>query len=308
VRRVGVCGTDYHAFHGRQPFFTYPRILGHELAVDVVAVGDGVEGVAPGDTCAVLPYLECGSCIACRRGRPNCCQHLRVLGVHVDGGMRSELSVPARKLFPSRRLSPDQLVLVETIAIGAHAVARANLAHGETVLVRGTGPIGIGVIQMCRSVGARVIALDLDERRRRFCREVLGVADVVPGDDRALEEVRQLADGDLPTAVFDATGNARSMADAFSFVAHSGRLVLVGIVTSDIAFADPLLHARELTVLASRNSDESGFRIVMDRIEEGTLDTRPWITHRSTLDRFVTDFPAWTRAETGVVKAILEME
>src|SRR4051812_45976817 len=143
VGRVGICGTDLHAYRGRQPFFSYPRILGHELGVEVLAVGAGVTGLEPGDRCAVEPYLDCGACLACRRGRTNCCAGLRVLGVHTDGGLRERITVPARKLHRSGRLSPEQLALVETLAVGCHAVGRAAPRADEACLVIGAGPIGL---------------------------------------------------------------------------------------------------------------------------------------------------------------------
>src|SRR5438046_1886544 len=122
VHRVGICGTDIHAYRGDQPFFTYPRIIGHELGVEIVQVGPNEAGLRAGDRCAVEPYLNCGSCIACRRGKTNCCARLQVLGVHTDGGMREYFTVPVRKLYRSEVLSLEQLALVETLGIGAHAV------------------------------------------------------------------------------------------------------------------------------------------------------------------------------------------
>jgi threonine dehydrogenase-like Zn-dependent dehydrogenase len=126
VRRVGICGTDIHAFKGDQPFFSYPRILGHELGVEVVSVASDVSNLTSGEICAVEPYLNCGVCIACGRGRPNCCVQLKCLGVHTDGGMRELITVPAAKLHPSHTLTLEQLALVETLGIGAHAVERAS--------------------------------------------------------------------------------------------------------------------------------------------------------------------------------------
>ncbi|HWQ13785.1 MAG TPA: alcohol dehydrogenase catalytic domain-containing protein, partial [Roseiflexaceae bacterium] len=175
VRRVGICGTDIHAFHGRQPFFSYPRILGHELGVEVAALGPGADGPPVGARCAVEPYLNCGVCVACRRGRTNCCVRLETLGVHTDGGMREYLVVPAAKLHPAERLSFEQLALVETLAIGAHAVQRAALEAGEWALVIGAGPIGLAAMQFARLAGARVIALDVSARRLELCR-ALGLA------------------------------------------------------------------------------------------------------------------------------------
>src|SRR2546429_5375671 len=146
VGRVGICGTDWHAYHGRQPFFTYPRILGHELGVEVVSVNDPASDLKAGDRCAVEPYLNCGHCVACRRGMTNCCANLQVLGVHIDGGMRELIAVPTAKLHRSEKLNLDQLALVETLAIGCHAVARAKVQQDEWVLVLGAGPIGLSVL------------------------------------------------------------------------------------------------------------------------------------------------------------------
>ena len=253
VHRVGVCGTDIHAFGGKQPFFQYPRLLGHELGVEVLEVGANVE-VAPGDKCAVEPYLNCGHCIACRRGRENCCAHLKVLGVHVDGGLRERFVLPARKLHASQTLNFDQLALVETLAIGAHAVARAQLEAGEWALVIGAGPIGLGVMQFARQTGAQVIALDLNEKRLQFCRDYWNIRHTVTAGENASKTVRELTGGDGPTAVFDATGHPASMRGAFDFVAPSGRLVFVGLFQGEVSFFDPDFHRKEITLLATRNA------------------------------------------------------
>jgi 2-desacetyl-2-hydroxyethyl bacteriochlorophyllide A dehydrogenase len=308
VHRVGVCGTDLHAFNGRQPFFSYPRILGHELGVEVLAVGPGVTAVRPGDRCAVEPYLNCGHCIACRRGKPNCCRELRVLGVHADGGMREQFVLPADKLHASGVLTYDQLALVETLGIGAHAVQRAQLQAGETVAVLGAGPIGLSVIQFAQAAGARVIVIDVNAARLGFCRDRLGLAaaDLVDaqGGDLATR-LAGLTDGDLPTAVFDATGNAGSMAGAFALPAPGGRLVFVGLFTGDVTFNDPNFHRRELTLLASRNSQPADFRHIIDLVERGRVDTAPWITHRADLGEVPGLFAGWTRPEAGVIKALI---
>jgi 2-desacetyl-2-hydroxyethyl bacteriochlorophyllide A dehydrogenase len=308
VRRVGVCGTDLHAFGGSQPFFSYPRILGHELGVEVIAAGPGVSNVTAGDRCSVEPYLNCGACIACRRGRPNCCTELRVLGVHVDGGMREELVVPARKLHPSASLELDQLALVETLAIGCHAVERAAPAAGEFALVIGAGPIGLSVMQFASEAGARVIALDVSAGRLEFCRRALHVPHTLnPATEDPVRGLLRITGGDLPTAVFDATGNPRSMAAAFDYPAHGGKLVFVGLFQGDVAFSDPNFHRRELTLLASRNALPADFTRIIGLIESRRIDTAPWITHRSTLAGVAGAFPSWTRPEIGVIKAMIEV-
>lgn len=308
VHRIGVCGTDLHAFAGRQPFFTYPRILGHELGVEVVAVGAGVANVRVGDRAAVEPYLNCGQCIACRRGKPNCCRTLKVLGVHVDGGHRPRFVVPAAKLHVSTRLSHDQLALVETLGIGAHAVGRARLEAGENVAVIGAGPIGLAVMQFAKAAGARVIAVDVSEPRLKFCRERMGVDAVIDarGGD-VVAQLEALTGGDLPTAVFEATGSPKSMHQSFAFPAPGGRYILVGLVQADISFHDPDFHRRELTLLSSRNALPGEFTEIIRLIEAGKIDTTPWITHRATLAEVPAQLPTWAKPETGVIKAMIEV-
>jgi 2-desacetyl-2-hydroxyethyl bacteriochlorophyllide A dehydrogenase len=306
VHRVGVCGTDLHAFRGKQPFFTYPRIVGHELGVEIVSLAGDDCDLTAGDRCAVEPYLHCGRCIACRRGKTNCCVRLQVLGVHTDGGMRELLIVPVTKLHKSDRLSLDQLALVEMLSIGAHAVRRAQLEAGEAVLVIGAGPIGLSVIRCAQLVGARVVVLEVSERRRAFCRTRLQVEACLDGKDDAVRGLEALLHGDLPTAVFDATGNATSMMKAPQFVAHGGKLVLVGLVQADLSFPDPDLHRRELTLLRSRNATGSDFAWVIRMLEEGHIDLQPWITHRAPADKMIPEFPSWLEPDRGVIKALVE--
>jgi 2-desacetyl-2-hydroxyethyl bacteriochlorophyllide A dehydrogenase len=308
VHRVGICGTDIHAFHGRQPFFSYPRILGHELGVELLALGPGTSGPPIGARCAVEPYLNCGSCIACRRGRPNCCAQLQVLGVHIDGGMRELISLPAHKLHPSASLSYEQLALVETLAIGAHAVQRAELAPAEDVLVIGAGPIGLTVMQFAKLAGVNVIALDISEARLAFCRAQGLAAHSVRADGEALAAIEALTGGDLPTAVFDATGNAASMMQAFQYVAPGGRLIFVGLVQGEISFNDPHLHRREITLLASRNATPADFPRIIGQIEGGLIDTQPWITHRASAEQLAEQFPAWLQPDAGLIKGVVDFE
>lgn len=304
VHCSGVCGTDLHAYAGNQPYFTYPRIPGHELGVEVLAVGADVTNVRVGHRCAVEPYLSCGRCIACRRGRTNCCETLKVLGVHVDGGWRGEMIVPAVKLHRSTKLSFEQLALVETLGIGAHAVGRGAPERGESTLVVGAGPIGLAVAQFAVEAGAKVTVLDVSETRRAFAARWLGV-NALDGRGLTPEALRAALGGDLPTLVFDATGNPASMRQAFLWPAQGGRIVFASLVQGEIAFDDPNFHRRELTVHATRNSTPAEFRRVIALIESGRIDTAPWVTHRAPLADVPGEFASWTRPETGVVKAMI---
>jgi 2-desacetyl-2-hydroxyethyl bacteriochlorophyllide A dehydrogenase len=307
VRRIGVCGTDLHAFAGRQPFFDYPRILGHELGVEVVDPGDDARGLRPGDRCAVEPYLNCGHCIACRRGKTNCCTTLKCLGVHTDGGMRPFISIPARKLHRSAKCDFDQLALVETLGIGAHAVERAEITRDDFVLIIGAGPIGLSVIQFALASAATVAVTDVSESRLRFCREHLGVMHTVVAADGSPDAIRDVGRGDLPTIVIDATGNAKSMAGTFELAAHGGRIVFVGLIQGDVTFSDPNFHRRELTLCASRNATSNTFRAIIGLIEAGRIDTRPWITHRFELVDTPRIFPTTIAGKSAVLKAMISV-
>ncbi|MEO7413171.1 MAG: zinc-binding alcohol dehydrogenase family protein [Opitutaceae bacterium] len=307
VHRIGVCGTDLHAFAGKQPFFAYPRVLGHELGVEIIDPGDSPHGLKAGDRCSIEPYLNCGRCIACRRGKPNCCAELKVLGVHIDGGMRSLLAVPARKLHPSMQLDYDQLALIETLGIGAHAVERAEVKREDFVLVIGAGPIGLSVIQFVLVTGATLAVMDVAETRLAFCRNQLGVkSTVTPGEDSAAQ-LKKIGSGDLPTIVIDATGNARSMAGTFELAAQGGRIVFVGLFQGDVTFNDPNFHRRELTLCASRNALPKTFRDIITLVENGEVNTKPWITHRFGLSETPEIFPKTIAGNPAVLKAMVEV-
>ena len=307
VHRIGVCGTDLHAFAGRQPFFSYPRVLGHELGVEVIEAGDDPHGLKPGDRCSVEPYVNCGKCIACRRGKLNCCANIKVLGVHADGGMRPLFALPARKLHRSAKLGYDQLALVETLGIGAHAVERGQPQAGEFTLVIGAGPIGLSVIQFALVAGVQLAVMDTSESRLAFCREKLGVTHTVnPTTGDAKAQLTAIGGGDMPTLVFDATGNSQSMTAAFEFPTHGGRLVFVGLIQGDLTFSDPSFHRRELTVMGSRNSRPETFRTIIDMIEAGKIDTAPWITHRFELIDVPTHFPEVAQ-DRALLKAMISV-
>jgi 2-desacetyl-2-hydroxyethyl bacteriochlorophyllide A dehydrogenase len=310
VHRVGICGTDFSGYLGKMPFFSYPRIPGHELGVEVVAVGDGVKNVRPGDRCAVEPYINCQKCYSCTRGHTNCCENHQTLGVHCDGGLRPLFTVPARKLHISTKLSFEQLALVETLAIGCHAINRGNPKPDETILVIGAGPIGLSVIEFAKLTGARTIVTDINENRLRFVRERMGIADTIlaKGDGSELQAFTETTGGKLGNVVIDATGNASSMANALNYVGFASRLVFVGITTQEIKFGHPLMHRREMTLLASRNALSADFTRIVKLIEDGQIDTRPWITHHAPIERMIAEFPKWLKPETGVVKAIVEVQ
>jgi 2-desacetyl-2-hydroxyethyl bacteriochlorophyllide A dehydrogenase len=307
VHRVGICGSDISGYLGKMPFFSYPRIPGHELGVEVLAVGPDVVMVKPGDRCAVEPYLNCGHCHACRKGASNCCANLKVLGVMTDGGLRDRFVLPARKLHPSVALSFEQLALVETLAIGCHAVNRPALAAGENCLVIGAGPIGLSSIVFAKLAGAKVIVLDVNRQRLDFCKTVMGVDETIVLGDTVVEDLRRVTDGSLPDVVIDATGNNVSMSNAFGYIAPTGRLVYVGITTKEVTFTHPVFHRPEGTLLCSRNALPADFTRIIGLIETGQIDTKPWVTHRTKFADLPAVFESYTKPETGVIKAVVEV-
>jgi alcohol dehydrogenase len=309
THRMGICGTDLSGYLGKFPFFKYPRIPGHELGVEVLEVGAGVTNVRPGDRCSVEPYMNCGTCFACRRGQGNCCTSLNVIGVMIDGGLCERFLIRADKLHASSKLSYEQLALVETLAIGCHANDRAACSRGDHVLIIGAGPIGLATLEFTRLTGAVITVMDLVPSRLEFCRRQYGVAHTIEfkGDGRELDQMKSITGGDMFAAVTDATGNKHSMSAAFKYVAHTGSLVYVGITTEEITFTHPTLHRPEITLKASRNALPRDFVRIIGLIEDGTIETTPWITHRTPYDDMVAQFDSFTRPETGVLKAVVNV-
>jgi 2-desacetyl-2-hydroxyethyl bacteriochlorophyllide A dehydrogenase len=307
VHNVGICGTDIGGYLGKMPFFSYPRIPGHELGVEVIDVAADVSSVKPGDRCSVEPYINCQQCYACRRGHTNCCEKHQTLGVHCDGGLRPRFLVPARKLHISRRLSFEQLALVETLAIGCHAVDRAALGPEESCLIIGAGPIGLATLEFAKLTGAKIIVLDVNAERLEFCRRAMGAAHTIQPSERLEQDLRDMTEGHLPDVVIDATGSSASMSAAFGLITHAGRLVFVGITTDEVRFRHAVFHKPEGTLLCSRNALSKDFVRIVQLIEAGRLDTAPWITHRTGFDELIEVFPSFTRPETGVIKAIVEV-
>jgi len=306
IKRIGVCGTDIHAFGGNQPFFQYPRVLGHELSGVIDSIGEGVD-LEIGQEVYIVPYMSCGQCIACRNEKTNCCSNIQVLGVHVDGGMCEYLQVPAEYVVKTDGIPLDQLAVVECLAIGAHAVRRAEIKANTDVLVVGAGPIGMGIAQFAKEKGARVIVMDMNQERLDFCKNTLKVDDVVLAGEGATDSLAELTNNEFVLTVFDATGNPKAMEAGFRWVAHGGRYVLVSVVKSDISFSDPEFHKREMTLMGSRNATHEDFAHVVACLRSGSVMAESMITHRGSLLDLPSLLPEWSKSENGVIKALIEV-
>lgn len=307
--RMGICGTDISCYLGKFPFFDYPRIPGHELGVEVLEIGDGVENVKPGDLCSVEPYLNCGECYACDKGQGNCCQNLKVFGVMMDGGLCEQSLIRADKLHPSQKLSAEQLALVETLAIGCHASDRGNPQKEENLLVIGAGPIGLAALEFNRLSNAKITVMDMSVERLDFCRKHYGIDSLIQfkGDGSEKQKMLETTGGKLFDLVTDATGNPHSMSGALNYVAQTGRLVYVGITTETISFTHPTLHRPEITILASRNALPKDFPRIIELIEQGTINTDPWITHHVDFIEVDKRFAEVTHPSSGAIKAIIQL-
>ncbi len=304
VKKVGICGTDLHAYSGNQAFFSYPRILGHELASEVLEIGENPRGIKKGDKVVIMPYISCGKCIACRKGKTNCCTNIEVLGVHTDGGMQEQITVRVDLLLPANDLSYSEMAIVEPLAIGAHAIRRANLQLGEYVVVVGCGPIGIGMVKLAQIAGAKVIALDMNNDRLDYAKNEIGADYIVNVTDDPVSKVSEITSGDMATAVFDATGHKGALESGPDYMAHGGRYVLVGLSKGALQFTHPKIHAKESTIMCSRNATLEDFEHVINVLSQ--FPTNSFVTHTVNYTEMIANFDSWTKPETGVIKATVD--
>lgn len=305
VKRVGVCGSDLHIFTGNQPYLNYPRVMGHELS-GIVEEAPAGGHLVPGDTVYVMPYLSCGHCVACRQGKTNCCVNVQVLGVHRDGAFTEYLCVPQGFVHKTEGVSLDQAAMLEFLAIGAHAVRRANVHSGQRVLVVGAGPIGMAAMIFAKLRGAVVTALDTRRDRLDFCMTQLAMpaaVQIAPDDE---QQLAALTDNEFFDVVFDATGNPKAMERGFKFVAHAGTYVLISVVGASITFSDPEFHKRETTLLGSRNATHEDFETVLKAMRAGLIPDSALNTHRLALADVPADFQKLLNPAQGVIKAIVE--
>jgi 2-desacetyl-2-hydroxyethyl bacteriochlorophyllide A dehydrogenase len=309
IRRIGICGTDLHAYEGTQPYFNYPRILGHELSGDLVDIGSENGEISKGDSVTVIPYFYCGQCIACRQGKSNCCATLKVAGVHIDGGMTEYLSVPAYSLVDSNGLDYDSLSIIEPLAIGAHGIRRAGIKPAEMVLIMGAGPIGLATMQFAIIAGAEVIAMDINRSRLQFCRDILKITHTInPKDENVTDRLRSITNGDMPAVVIDATGNQDAINNGLDYLSFGGRYILVGLQKDNIVLSHPEFHKREATLMSSRNATRADFDYVIKNIKNGLVDPISFITHRVKFGQVKNEFESWLDPSNGVIKAIVEFD
>lgn len=298
IQAAGLCGTDYHIFQGKHPYLAYPRVIGHELSARVT---EGGHGFAKGQLVVINPYIACGSCHACARGKPNACMNIGVLGVHRDGGICARIAVPAGNLIDATGLSAHQAALVEFLAIGAHAVRRSGMTSADRVLVTGAGPIGLGAALFARATGAEVHVMDSSDQRLAAAGR-LGFAHLhQPGTLPA----SFLAGGF--DVVMDATGNPRAMEAGFAHVAHGGTYVLVSVVKDDLTFNDAEFHKREMRLVGSRNALAEDFQTVMAALRSGAVDGAALISTTLPLADLPRRIGELAADRGGIIKALVQV-
>ncbi|MFU2134070.1 zinc-binding alcohol dehydrogenase family protein [Gallibacterium anatis] len=302
VAAVGICGTDIHAFGGNQPFFSYPRILGHEASGIIADIGSKVSQWKVGQRVALIPYVSCGECDACRSGRTNCCEKISVIGVHEDGAFSEYLAAPARNILAiDDQVDDITAALIEPFAISAHAVRRAEIKAGDDVLIVGAGPIGLGAAAIAAADGANVAIADTSAERREHIKTQLKLPAFNPID----EKVENFFNGKLPLIVIDATGNQKAMNNDVNLIRHGGRIVFVGLFKGDFSIHDPDFHKKETTLLGSRNATPEDFEKVQSLMAQGKLSASMMLTHTFKFDQLAEVFEEQVVNNKALIKSIV---
>ncbi len=302
VKAVGICGSDVRAYRGTQPFQTYPRILGHELAGEVShSVGDLEEGRAV----TFEPLIRCGECYPCREGRYNCCSNLKVVGVHADGGMCDAMWAPRELVHPlPAGISMEEGALIEPLAIACQAVGRSRLKRNESALVIGAGPIGLLTVQVAKSLGAEVYVSEVDPRRLELAKKLGADAAIDPKAGDVNARIDELTMGEGPVVVIEAVGSESTIRQAINVVSPAGRVVIVGLCSRPMELMPADLIRKELDVMGSRNSSGK-FPEAIRMVEAGEVRVSELITHRFPLEEAPRVFDAIEKGEISPVKALL---
>lgn len=306
VDAVCICGSDNHAIRGGHAMFSFPRVIGHEVAATVSQVGDGVSGFQPGDKVCLMPCIPCGTCRACQKGKTNACKSLRLFGVHTDGGLQEYFAAPAKHFLkiPSSA-APEEIAMLEPLTIGAHAVGKLELQPGDRVLVIGAGPIGVSCAVNAQSFGAVVTMADTNALRRQFVEKQFGLACLDPLAADYAAQVEAVTDADLFDAVIDTTAAKISMENSWKWITNGGKIVFVGICGGTLELDGKSFHAREPSLYVTRNATVSDFQRVVTLWQKKELDPRRFVTHTAPFPQAASEILRWMRPEAGVFKGII---
>lgn len=285
IRAAGICGSDIGAFRGDNVLVTYPRVIGHELAGEVLSVPEkNDQGLKPGERVVVDPYLYCGKCYPCSIGRTNCCTSLKVLGVHVDGGMSETFAHPANMLVKVPQDMPWELIpMAEPLTIALHGIHRLQLKAGEHIAISGAGTIGLLAAMAALHYGAEPILIDLVEERLAFAR-TMGVKHTVHlKTDSLVEKVSEYTGGRMAECVMEASGANAAIRTALDIASHAGRIILTGWPKTETSLPTDRITFKELDIRGARTS-AGEFEEAVDLIYHQKLDVRKLLTKVVTLD------------------------
>lgn len=281
MRFAGICGSDLHIFHGRNPFVVYPRVIGHELVGRIEAVGEGVSAGRVGELVAVDPVMGCGQCYPCSVGRANVCRHLQVLGVHRDGGFSESLCAPAANAHTiPAGVAEACAALVEPFAVAANVTSRTGVFPSDVALVYGAGPLGLMVLQVLKGVhGVRVLVTDRIPERLDLAR-ACGADEVVNTAEEPLSDaLARLGIDGGPTLIVDAVGHPSILEEAVVIASPAARLGLLGFSAEPSSIPQLELTRKELSLHASRLNCAM-FPRVIEWVSQGRVHPERLITHR----------------------------
>ncbi|GMO57444.1 MAG: zinc-binding alcohol dehydrogenase family protein [Termitinemataceae bacterium] len=278
VKCVGICGSDIHIFHGKNPFAVYPRVWGHEFVGEVIETGSGVSTVKKGAHVVVEPIIYCGKCYACRQGRGNICESLKVMGVHIDGGCQEYIVVNANNVhvLPDT-LSFEEAVLIEPFTIGAQAAYRGNVQKDDFVMVMGAGTIGLTAAIMCKLAGAKVIVSDMVDEKLVYAKSCGADYIINAKNENVLDKVNEITNGMGANVVVDAVCNKKSFEDTIDLCSVAGRIVELSFNETASEIIPVNIIKKEITICGSRLQTKR-FPVVIDYIKQGKLNLEGFLT------------------------------
>jgi 2-desacetyl-2-hydroxyethyl bacteriochlorophyllide A dehydrogenase len=305
VKRVGICGSDMHIYHGTNPLATLPRVVGHEVTGEVIEIGTDVTSVKVGDHIVVEPIRYCGECYACRKGRPNVCTSLSVFGVHEDGGMREWFVLPEKQLHVvASALSWEEAVMAEPYTIGAQAVSRGKIEAGDTVLIQGAGPIGICILKMVKLLGASVMVTDLSTERLAFAKENGADVTINAAEEDVKQRVHEWTNGEGANVVIDAVCLPATFELSIDVVSEAGNVVVLGFDERAAAIPQLPITKKEVTITGSRLQTYQ-FPRVVELLNDGKLRHNGLVTHTFPLDQIQEAFAFVEKHPDQVRKAVI---
>ncbi|TDQ16285.1 threonine dehydrogenase-like Zn-dependent dehydrogenase [Algoriphagus boseongensis] len=310
VGMVGFCGGDLNGFKGLFPLQEYPNILGHEVGAKVVELGEEVpDSIQIGAKVTLYPYQNCGTCVACRKGRPNACKTNKTMGVRRPGAMTRYITTPWQDLFESKTLSLKELALVEPLTVGFHAVSRGKVEAQDRVAVMGCGIVGLGAVASALNRGAEVIAIDIDNSKLEIAKKI-GVRHTInPSQEDLHERLQQITEGDGPDVIIEAVGSPTTYRSAVEEVAFLGRVVCIGYAKAPVEFNTSLFVQKEIEILGSRNCvGKIDFPEVIAYLEKGKFPVNEVISKVISIDQAPETMDAWAKNSQGIVKIMLDLE